>query len=234
MTITDDLLARAARFDIAAVEDVLSYYRPAVHRLAAGLSGRSKSGATITRGVLLRSLNFVATWDDPAKVERWFYHQTILAARPYAERPPDAKADTLLPPGSGSDPQALAFIKALRALPHQQREAYLLSVGELLPPRSMATAMDFSLEASGNHLGNAKRTLRSIAGDHYAALELAIATAYASLTPAGDETLPLVRRTINRHVWPRRLRFVVSVVLLLAILGGIGWVVWKVYPILEI
>ena len=234
MAITDELLARAARFDIAAVEDVLSHYRPAVHRLAAGLSGRAKTGAAITRQVLLQSLNFVAAWDDRAKVERWFYHHAILAARPYAERPPDPKVDTLLPAGAGNDPQALAFVKALRSLPHQQREALLLSVGEQLPPRSMATAMDFSLEASGNHLGNAKRTLRAIAGDSYLALELAVATAYASLTPAGDETLPLVRQTIKRHVWPRRLKFLASLVLLLAILVAIGWAVWKIYPRIEI
>lgn len=234
MPITDDLLDRAAQFDIRAVEDVLSYYRAAVHRLATGLSGRTRSGATITRQVLLQSLNFVQTWHDAPTVERWFYHHTIIAARPYAERPPVPKADALLPTGASADPQALAFVKALRTLPPQQREAFLLTVGEQLSPRSMATAMDFSLEASGNHLGNAKRTLKTIAGDHYPSLELAVATAYASLTPAGDETLPLVRSAIGRHFWPKRLKLLGSVILLLIVLGGIGWAVWFLYPMLEI
>jgi hypothetical protein len=98
----------------------------------------------------------------------------------------------------------------------------------------MATAMDFSLEASGNHLGNARRTLRSIAGNGYPALELAVATAYAALTPMGDETLPLVRSAIQRHVWPRRLKFAAALVLALAVLGAAAWGAWKIYPMLEI
>ncbi len=234
MPITDELLARASCFDIPAVEDVLSHYRPAVHRLATALSGRAKTGAAITRQVLLKSLGFVETWDDVAKVDRWFYHQTIISARPYAERPPTTKADVLLPAGASADPPSLAFVKALRDLPHQQREAYLLTVGEQLSPRSMATAMDFSLEASGNHLGNAKRTLKSIAGDHHIALELAVATTYAMLTPAGDETLPLVRSAINRHVWPKRLKVLGALVLLIAVLGGLAWGIWTIYPMLDI
>ena len=204
MPLDEDLLARAARFKIPAIEAVLT-----------------------------QALRFTATWDDPAKVERWFYHHTIQSTRPFADRPPDPRKDAILPQGASADVHALAFVKALRSLPAQQREAFLLTHGEQLGPRPVATAMDCSLDASANHLVVATRTLKEIGGADYPRLELAIATAYAALTPTGDETLPLVRSAINRHVWPRRIRRVGSALLILAMLGALAWAAWKVYPMID-
>jgi DNA-directed RNA polymerase specialized sigma24 family protein len=232
--LTDELVFLANAFDIRAVEDVLTDVRPAVHRLAVALTGNERLGGLLARRTLQQSLRFVQTWRDAADVQRWFYHHTILATRPYADRPPPPDRDALLPPALAGSPRAVAFVKALRGLSPQQREAYLLTHGEQLPPRPMATAMDFSLDASATHLAHAARTLRAIAADDYPALELAIATRYAELTPTGAETLSLVRKTIRRHVWPRRLKVFFAATLLIALLAGIAWVVWTFYPLIEI
>jgi DNA-directed RNA polymerase specialized sigma24 family protein len=227
------LLARAAAFKIPAIEAVLTHYRPAVHRVAVALTGRHREGAAITRAVLMQAVRFARTWDDPAKVERWFYHHTIQSTRPFADRPPEPLKDALLPDGAASGPQAIAFVRALRSLPAQQREAFLLTHGEQLDPRPVATAMDCSLDASANHLVVATRTLKGIGGADYPRLELAVATAYASLTPAGDETLPLVRSAIRRSVWPPRIKRLVSALVMLVFLGALACAAWKVYPMID-
>jgi DNA-directed RNA polymerase specialized sigma24 family protein len=230
MPLAPETIDEAARFKIPAVERVLSFYRPAVHRLAVGLTGRDKAGAAVARRVLARSLDFARSWDDPSKVERWFYHQTILIARPYCANPPDTRKDALLPAGGKADPRSLAFVKALRSLPSQQREAWLLTQGEKLAPRPVATAMDCSVEASANHLLAAKRTLTDIAGDDYPALEARVLAAYAALTPTGDETLPLIRSTISRWIWPRRIKRITITIIILSLLAALAWTIWKYYP----
>ncbi|HEV7299072.1 MAG TPA: sigma factor-like helix-turn-helix DNA-binding protein [Tepidisphaeraceae bacterium] len=233
MPLDEEVISRAARFKIDAMEQVLTYQLPAVHRLAVALTGRRAAGSAVARQVLSRSLKFVHTWDAPETVERWFYHHTIQSTRPYADDPPDPRKDVLLLPGTTADLQAVAFVKALRSLPPQQREAYLLTHGEQLPPRPVATAMDCSLDASANHLVVATRTLKDIGGTEYPRLELSVATAYASLTPEGDETVSVARSAIRRHVWPRRIKRILSTALLLAIIAAIAWIVLKVRPTIE-
>ncbi len=234
MPLTDELITRANTFDIPAVADVLTFARPAVHRITVGLTGDETLGSRLTKQILQNSLRFVESWRDAADVERWFHHQAILATRAYTELPPPSTRDALLPPKLANDPRAIAFIKALRSLSPQQREAWLLTHCEQMPPRPMATAMDFSLDASATHLAHAVRTLKSIAGDDYASLELAVATRYAALTPAGDETVSLVTRTIRRHVWPRRLKAIFTAVFVIGLLLALAWGVWKIYPMIDV
>ena len=69
--------------------------------------------------------------------------------------------------GHGADVEDLAqetFIRALRALPMQQREAFILMHGEKLDVRAIAVAMDCSVLAAGNHLNEATDRLRHLAG----------------------------------------------------------------------
>ena len=227
MPLDEDIISRAARFKIDAMEQVLTYHRPAVHRLAVALTGRRAAGTAVARKVLARSLRFVHTWDAPETVERWFYHHTIQSTRPYAGDPPDPRKDVLLLPADMADLQAIAFVKALRSLPPQQREAYLLTHGEQLPPRPVATAMDCSLDASANHLVVATRTLKEIGGADYPRLESAVATAYASLTPEGDETVSVARSAIRRHVWPRRIKSLIGIALLVGFIAAGAWIAIK-------
>src|SRR3954468_16542633 len=96
MPIDEDVVARARRFDRAAVETILTELFPAVHRIAYALTGRPDAGSAVERFVLKRSMRVLEAWKDADAPERWFYHHTVLATRRARHAPADLNQDLLL------------------------------------------------------------------------------------------------------------------------------------------
>src|SRR3954469_16248196 len=96
MPIDEDVVARARRFDRAAVETILTELFPAVHRMAYALTGRADAGSVVERFVLKRSMRVLEAWKDQDAPERWFYHHTVLATRRARHAPVDVKDDLLV------------------------------------------------------------------------------------------------------------------------------------------
>src|SRR5688500_18917949 len=129
---TTDLLARARAFDRAAVVELLGMYYAQICRMAYGLCGRPISGRDVVRFVMSRSLRVVHTWTQEGAPERWFHHHTVLASRRAGARP-SPEEDVLLSRVDRSSPAFAGystFVRALRDLGVQQREAFLLHHGE--------------------------------------------------------------------------------------------------------
>jgi DNA-directed RNA polymerase specialized sigma24 family protein len=240
MPIDDQIVARARRFNRPAVETIFTELFPAVHRMAYGLTGHAKAGSAVERFVLKRAMRVLETWKDELAPERWFFHHTVLATRRARYSPADVKDDLLVvtaaPAPDGARETELpyhAFIRALRGLPMQQREAFILRHGEQFNPRSSAVAMDLSVQATSQHLSSAEAALRPIAGDRFDALVAEMSRRYKALTPNATITVPKLRQFVARRIWPRRILRILGWLLLIGAFAGIAYAVWKLRPMIE-
>lgn len=225
MKIPDDLIREARTGDRQAVEALLTAVCPAVWRIAVGLTGSARAGSTVAKTVLRQSVRVMPDWHDGITPENWFYHHTVLATRPIDE---ERGEDVLRWAESQSDVASRAFLLALRGLPRQQREAFILRAGEHLNTRLLGIAMDCSASAAQVHLDAAESALRSLAGDDFGQMTSQIAAAYASLTPSRDRIAQIVGREASRGRRPefsalfaRRIAFLM--ILLSLALAGWHW-----------
>jgi DNA-directed RNA polymerase specialized sigma24 family protein len=225
MEIPPHLFTRAQKLKRPAVEALFASVYPAVLRIARGLSGRIDVADGVVRFVMLRAPTMLPRWRDATAAERWFLHHTLLTARRAAAHEPTAKNDLL---AADADPRYAAFVRAIRQLPIQQREAVILHLGERFNPRFLGVAMDCSTEAAQNHLDAATTTLRGIAGNDFAPLADRLATAYARLGPAADDVAPAAGRWAGKALRPHRFRrfvrrVVIAIILALLVLAGWQW-----------
>jgi hypothetical protein len=141
--------------------------------------------------------------------------------------PPHAvRQDSLLRPLIRPSPEYVAFLRAFRNLPQQQREAFVLFRGEKLEPRQVGVAMDCSTAAAINHLAAADKALAAIAVDTFEARAGALLQVYVSLTPPDDLIVGDVG-VIARRLGRRKLARVLDRSLAVAILIAVAWIVWR-------
>ena len=223
MPLDERVFARAQKLDRTAMEALLSAVYPSVHRLAAALTGRIDLARGVERWVMKQGLRQLLLWRNPDAAERWFYHHTLLTSRRAEKHRPEAKDDLLATEADGAGASYLAFLRALRDLPFQQREAFLLHHGEKFNSRYLGIAMDCSTRAAEQHLLAAEEALRKLAGDGTGELTQKMAEAYARLTPKEDWSRPALRRYVRNTIWPRRVKRGTTIVLALALLGTGGY-----------
>lgn len=232
--IDPELQARAQRLEPQAVEAVLNAFYPMVYRMAVGLTGDVPAGGRVTRRIMRRSIDYMPRWTHEGDPQRWFSHHTVLAARREGGRMPDPMGDALVAGAEGApSPQYVAFIRALRGLSVQQREAIILNDGEQLDARALAVAMDCSTEAASNHLAVGRRELLPAAGEDLNRLLVTMRGAYHSLTPTEEMALPLIRRVVRRAVWPRRVWRLMRAAIVLGVLGAAAWAAWQFGPMVD-
>lgn len=234
MSITLEELRRAQKLNAPAVARVVADVYPAVHRMAHGLAGRTDAARAILRFVVRRGLRALPTWRDEGAPQRWFMHHTILAARRACRKKPAPMEDLLVRESSSAHAGYVAFVRALRALAVQQREAILLHHAEHLPLRQVSIAMDCSTEAAGAHLSAGVSALRHTAGEDFDRFITQLASTYATFTPRGDLVLPSIRKRVSRFVWPRKIWRILRPLLTIALLAAIGWAAWKIYHLIDV
>ena len=228
MIVDPDLLARARKGEHDAVIEVLAAQYPSTHRIAHAIAGRADVGDGVVAYVTKQSFRVVERWEDDEAPQRWFRHHTLLTLRRAARWKPDATSDTLVPDDAArGDASYVAFIRAIRALPQQQAEAFLLTCGERLDLRNLAVAMDCSTTAASIHLKEADERLRALAGEQFDALVTRLRDAYARLTPSRDLVLARVGTSARRRFWPRLLKRIGKLIVLLLVLGALAWLAWR-------
>jgi DNA-directed RNA polymerase specialized sigma24 family protein len=233
MPIDQDVLSRARKFNTAAVTTIFAEYYPMVHRIAHALAGRASVGREVERFVLKRAFRVISSWNDEGAPQRWFSHHAVLAARRVPRIDPTDPEDLLIDAQSNPPVAYVAFVRALRRLPIQQSEAFILSNAEGFKTREISVAMDCSNQAASTHLGAANASLRAIAGDEYDALVQALATRYRSLVPSEHLLLPNMRMLVARRIWPGRIWRAIRWLIALALLAGIAYGAWKLWPMIE-
>lgn len=230
MEASSELVADARHGRSDAIERLLALHYPTVWRMATGLTGRSDVGRGVARYVMRRSLRALPNWNDGAAATRWFHHHTLLTTRRTDKHAPDLRTDSLLRQGS-DDAGYIAFVRALRSLPIQQREAFILTRLEGFGARNVAVAMDCSTIAAENHLMEAQRRLRELAGSQFNQQLDRMISAYQSIDP--DEALSIERAKANIHrmmlSWRamKTIKLVASFALLLITVWGSFWI-WRI------
>lgn len=230
MEVPAELLRRARKGKRAAIIELLAVFYAPVHRIAHGVSGREDVGRGTTKWVMKTSVSQLDRWQDDQDPRRWFFHHTILTLRRASKHKPDLTSDPLIKFAETNHAYYPAYIRALRSLPNQQQEAFILHHGERLNPRQMATAMDCSTEAANQHLREASGALSNLSGDMFATFTAQLAHAYNKLTPTEELVLTNVRTRVGRYLWPRRIAKAVSTLTTIALLAGIIFFVWKIWP----
>jgi DNA-directed RNA polymerase specialized sigma24 family protein len=233
MPLSEDVLERAARGKRQAIIDTLAHFYPSIYRISSSLSGRPDVAEGVVKYVMKQAIGQIAHWRDPDDAERWFNHHTILTLRRAARHTPELTTDPLIVGANTKHAYYPAFIRAVRALPIQQREAFLLHHGESFGQRLLATAMDCSSDAANNHLREANTTLKKLAGDQFMEFVNTLKSAHEHVTPTRELVLGNVSMRVRRYLFPRRLIRAVRLVLFLTVIVAIGLFVWKVYPILK-
>jgi DNA-directed RNA polymerase specialized sigma24 family protein len=230
-----ELLARARKLKRDAVEAVLARFYPVVYRMAAALSGRVDVARGVVRYVMKRSPRAMPGWraDDDLGPQRWFHHHTILTTRRAAKHTPELHDDVFMADASALGPGYAAFIRALRSLPMQQREAFILNHGENLNARFLAVAMDCSVIAATQHLQAANNALLAIAGKDFEPFTHQVVERYKQLTPTEDLAVPHVKTIVRRWVWPRRIWAFLRLLIVLSVIGGAIFFWKKIVPMLE-
>ena len=233
MPIPPEVMPRARKLKSDAVGVVLASVYSRVYRIAYGLAGRPDVGRGIVRYVMSRSVHVMSKWEDEQQAEHWFNHFAVLTSRRAAKHPPEAKQDLLLLNDPQPDMAYAAFIAAVRSLPHQQMEAFILHHGEKLNMRYLSVAMDLSVDAAHNHLRVATGMLRQASAQYFDHFTDRMASAYARLTPNENLVVPRVKATIRRTIWPRRVFRIIRNLAILAIAVAIGLLAWWLYPRIE-
>jgi DNA-directed RNA polymerase specialized sigma24 family protein len=232
MPLTEEILTDARALKAGALEALLaSGYAPA-RRIALALSGSDSVARAVAEHLARRSLRMVPRWQDPSSAENWFCHHAVLATRSVGAPAPEPQSDPLvLHAPSPADPAYVAFVRALRLLPVQQREAFILHHGERLNPRMLGVAMDCSTGAAATHLDAATLALRTVGGELADAMTEALARAYAALKAAQPDLRPAARvhiRRARRRFWARRIVRVAVLTLVLGALFAVGFILWDI------
>jgi DNA-directed RNA polymerase specialized sigma24 family protein len=221
-----DALPLAQKLNPNAIATVLRAHYSRVYRMAMALCGREANGRKAVVTVMQQSLRTLPWWSNEAEAANWFLHHTVLVSRELAGLTPDASEDCLVLTLKTPPAEHIAFVKALRLLPQQQREAFLLFRGEHLDPRQAAVAMDCSTGAAANHLIAATKCLSEIAANTFDARVAELVRVYATLTPTSDLVIGDVSR-IARQIRHRRFLKIFRQALLLALLAAVAWTIWK-------
>jgi DNA-directed RNA polymerase specialized sigma24 family protein len=230
MPVSEELLARARAGDATAMEALLTESYPSVSRIARAVAGDERAADRVVDLVLERSLRVLPTWRQGVIPENWFYHHTLLTAREYAaDHRADPRHDPLVTHAgpAANDPGYVAFVRALRGLPEQQAEAFLLNHGEMLNERLLGVAMDCSATAAEKHLAAASAAMAAIAGAKREDYTSALHRAYSSLTPQEGSGVREVRAFVRRKLRRRFLRRLVRWVIVLLFLGALAYAGWR-------
>lgn len=168
--ITDEDLASAQRGDAGAAQRLFQQATQTCGRLATTLLGTHALGHRAVRELAKRAASQLPGWRSADEAARWFMHQTVFLTREF-RKPFDPQYDVLLHDVGGPDvTEYRAMIVALRKLPEQQQEAFLLTHAQKWNTRMCAVAMDCSNVAVETHLVGATRELQPLLGKHFDAL----------------------------------------------------------------
>ena len=224
--LTEDLVDDARLGKAGALSDVIIACYPPLCRIAMTLAGDAKRGLAIVQELVRGSLAASESWNEPSAPWRWFLHHCILNVRRLG---PSPGPDPLVQYSADKQVAFVAFITALRKLPPQQVEAFVLHHGEKMKDRELAVAMDCSTTAATNHLAAANDTLKLVAAGSFDARVIDFRAAYENLSPDPEAVKRYVTERVATKVVRRRTGWIVKLVVWLVVLGAIAYALYRAF-----
>jgi hypothetical protein len=120
--------------------------------MAVGLCASERAARRIVPPALRQTIRIFYIRKIELHPGGWLLHQTLLASRPAAATPVNPTDDPLVGTAEPAEAAYVAWIRAIRHLPRQQQEAFLLHHGLGFDQRDLGIAMDCSTVAAANHL----------------------------------------------------------------------------------
>jgi len=241
---------------IKPASDLLTLLRKSharIYRIALALCGERHSAEAVVEKVLRMSGRISRRWETDEDARRWFMHYTVLLCRATNTQKLDAGSEVPRRAGSDGDrpgssayvrtgvaagneallnlftgPDSVAILDAIRQLPTQQREAFLLHHGEEMDLRQMATAMDCSSAAAANHLVAAVKSLNELHLTGIGEFTARLPALLRQLVPPAEALEVHLQSLISaerRRKWIWRIfSWVVQIILLAALVWGAWWI----------
>jgi DNA-directed RNA polymerase specialized sigma24 family protein len=241
--------------------DVLTLLRQSharIYRISLALCGDRASAEAVVEKVLRMSGKISPRWETDEDARRWFMHYTVLSCRATnaenkntgSELPRGARP-TAEPPGSSSylssgvtgneallslvtHPDSIAILRAIRQLPTQQREAFLLHHGEEMDLRQMATAMDCSSAAAANHLVGAVKSLKELHLVGIGEFTARLPALLRQLVPQDDALDAHLQNLIAKRWRRNRIWRIIIWVAWIILLSSIAFSLWWIWTRVEI
>jgi DNA-directed RNA polymerase specialized sigma24 family protein len=227
--LTNETLAKARTLNPAALGALLSAGYAAAHRISLALCADEGVAQAVANLLARRALGMLPRWRDASSPENWFVHHAVLTTRG-AKVPPlgQPQLDPLVlhSGAAAQDPAYVAFVRAIRQLHPQQREAFILHHGERLNPRMLGVAMDCSTAAARMHLQVADDHMNTVSGGRGHELGGVLARAYAAMAAAMPPAEGVLRIEVRRMRWRRFMRRFVRTLATLLVLGALGYCGW--------
>ncbi len=232
--ITDEDIAAARNGNTGAIERVYAQALEPCCRIATSIAGRHDVARSVLKTLVRRSTGQLEKWDYADEASAWFMHHTVILLREY-RKPISPDHDPLLHEIGGPDVvQYRAMINAIRALPEQQQEAFILHHAQRWNTRLCAVAMDCSNTAVEAHLSEANRQIQPLLGINFAALIGFLQQVHRSV----PLELPAAPKTIATKIKARRglqfLTYIAGWLLILAIIVAIVAAAVLIGPRIEI
>lgn len=232
--ITDDDIAAACDGNTGAIERVYAQALEPCARVATSVSGRPDVAHNVLRELVRRSTKQFEKWSYADEASRWFMHHTIILLREH-RKPLTPRDDMLLKDIGGPDVvQYVAMVNAIRKLPDQQQEAFLLTHAQRWNTRLCAIAMDCSNTAVESHLVEANRQIQPLLGEHASALLGFLNKVHLSIPIEYPSAPKIIAARIKARRGARAVRTLVGWGLVALIVAAIVWVWLVVVPKIEI
>ncbi len=232
-SITDEVLLTAQAGNEESIRRVFGQAVPSCVLIACSISGRKDVADRVTHELVHRAAQQIDHWRSADEASRWFMHQTIQLIRHFRKPPIDQ--DTLLTGVGGPDVvQYVAMINALRKLPAQQQEAFILTHAQKWNPRLCAVAMDCSVTAVETHLSEASRQLQPLLGSNFSALMGFVHQVHKSQPIDSIPQPTLIATRIKARRSFRSLVHLCGWVVIIGLLGAIAGFFLIIWPKIEI
>lgn len=171
----EELLARVARGDPAAVRALMARKLPRIHGLAARLLNDAAEAEDVTQEVFVRAWKQAGRWKPGgARFDTWLHrvalnlcYDRLRRRREVATDAPPEVADDGPAPDRGLEAADVGarVARAMAALPDRQREALVLCHYQELGNIEAAALMGVSVEALESLLSRGRRALRTALAD---------------------------------------------------------------------
>jgi DNA-directed RNA polymerase specialized sigma24 family protein len=224
--LSEELVDNARDGKADALSTVIIKCYPPLCRIAIAVAGDAKRGLDLVQGLVRGSLVACENWNEPTAPWRWFLHHAILNLR---RLPPSPGPDPLVQYSADKEVPFVAFVSALRKLPPQQQEAFILRQGEKMSERELAVAMDCSVTAAVNHLLAAQDTLKLVAAEGIDQRMAEFRTAYDNLSPDPEAVKQYVMSRVQSRTTKKRTRGVFKLIVWVIALAAVAYGLYQAF-----